>query len=226
MTIRVLLVDDQELVRAGFRMLLESWDGIEVAGEAGDGRAAIELLERIDVDVVLMDVRMPGMGGVEATRLIRAGDGEHAPKVIILTTFDLDEHAYDALQAGASGFLLKDTPIADVVAAIEHVHHGDAVVAPTTTRRLLEHFTRARPPVGSPWELDERLARLTPREREVLVLLARGLSNAEIAEQLVVAAGTVKVHVGRILAKLGARDRVQAVVIAYERGVVGDAGVG
>jgi len=226
MTIRVLLVDDQELVRAGFRMLLDSWDGIEVAGEAADGVAALDILGRVEVDVVLMDVRMPGMGGVEATRLIRARDDEHVPKVIILTTFDLDEHAYDALQAGASGFLLKDTPIGDVVAAIEHVHDGEAVVAPTTTRRLLEHFTRARPPVGSPWELDERLASLTPRERDVLVLLARGLSNVEIADQLFVATGTVKVHVGRILTKLGVRDRVQAVVVAYERGVVGDAGAG
>lgn len=224
MTIRILLVDDQELVRAGFRMLLESWDGIEVAGEAGDGVAALALLAHVDVDVVLMDVRMPGMGGVEATRVIRARADESAPKVIILTTFDLDEYAYDALQAGASGFLLKDTPIADVVAAIEHVHDGDAVVAPTTTARLLEHFTRARPSMGNPWMVDGRLASLTPREREVLVLLARGLSNGEIAEHLVVAEGTVKVHVGRILAKLGVRDRVQAVVVAYERGVVGDAG--
>jgi DNA-binding NarL/FixJ family response regulator len=219
-TIHVVLVDDQELIRVGFRMVLESRPGIVVVGEADDGDSAVELLASVAADVVLMDVRMPRMSGVEATRLICSGaDG---PRVLILTTFDLDEYAYDALQAGASGFLLKDTPVEEIAAAIAHVHDGDAVVAPSTTRRLLDHFTSARPdrPTRRPAPDVHRLEQLTPREHEVLRLVARGLSNAEIAEELVLAAGTVKVHVGRILTKLGLRDRVQAVVLAYETGLV------
>lgn len=217
MTIRVVLVDDQELVRLGFRMVLDTQPGIEVVGEADDGDTALELLKTREADVVLVDVRMPRMNGVEATRRIRAEDG---PRVLILTTFDLDEYAYEALRAGASGFLLKDAPLTDLVSALNHVHFGDAVVAPSTTRRLLEHFvtggTTDRQPHPAPAELDE----LTHREHEVLVLLARGLSNAEIADELVVSEGTVKTHVKRILTKLDLRDRVQAVVLAYESGVV------
>ncbi len=219
MTIRVVLVDDQEMIRVGFRMILESRPEIEVVGEADDGDTALELLETVQADVVLMDVRMPRMSGVEATRRICAGDG---PRVLILTTFDLDEYAYDALQAGASGFLLKDTPLDDLVSAITHVHLGDAVVAPSTTRRLLDHFTSARPVTRDQRLIpdEHRLAELTPREHEVLRLVARGLSNAEIAEELIVSEGTVKTHVGRILTKLDLRDRVQAVVFAYETGLV------
>lgn len=203
----------------GFRMVLESRPGIEVVGEADDGDTALDLLATVEADVVVMDVRMPRMNGVEATRRIRAEPG--APRVLILTTFDLDDYAYDALGAGASGFLLKDTPVEEIAAAIGHVHNGDAVVAPSTTRRLLEHFTQARPyPPGDPGGNGHGLEELTPREHEVLGLVAGGLSNAEIAEQLVLSEGTVKVHVGRILTKLGLRDRVQAVVLAYETGLI------
>ncbi|QIN84581.1 response regulator [Rubrobacter tropicus] len=219
MTIRVVLVDDQEMIRAGFRMILESRPEIEVVGEADDGDTALELLETVRADVVLMDVRMPRMSGVEATRRICAGDG---PRVLILTTFDLDEYAYDALRVGASGFLVKDAPLNDLVSAITHVHLGDAVVAPSTTRRLLDRFA-SDPPVARerrPVPEGHRLEELTPREHEVLRLVARGLSNAEIARELVLSEGTVKTHVGRILAKLGLRDRVQAVVLAYETGLV------
>lgn len=220
--IRVVLVDDQEMVRVGFRMVLEKQPGIEIVGEAGDGDTALELLNRVTADVVLMDVRMPRLNGVEATRRIRAR--AEAPRVLILTTFDLDEYAYDALRAGASGFLLKDTPIEQVAAAIGHIHNGDAVVAPSTTRRLLDHLTRPQPELGHGRDTQARLAELTPREHEVLLLVARGMSNAEIAEELVLAEGTVKVHVGRILTKLGLRDRVQAVVLAYETGLIGAGG--
>ena len=216
MTIRVVLVDDQEMIRTGLRMMLESRPEITVVGEAGDGEEALALLESVAADVVLMDIRMPRLDGVAATRRIR--EQADAPQVLVLTTFDLDEYAYDALQAGASGFLLKDTPVEDVAAAIKHIHAGDAVVAPSTTRRLLDHFARSRPqsePSGA-----VRLKELTPREHEVLGLIARGLSNAEIAAELVLAEGTVKVHVGRILTKLDLRDRVQAVVLAYESGLV------
>ncbi|GAA1541951.1 response regulator transcription factor [Brevibacterium picturae] len=218
MTVRVVLVDDQEMIRMGLRMVLESQPGIEVVGEADDGDTALDLLERVEADVVLMDVRMPQMNGVEATHRIR--EREDAPKVLILTTFDLDEYAYDGLRAGASGFLLKDTPIEDVTAAIQHIHNGDAVVAPSTTKRLLDHFTRSRPPASDDEDTGVRLTELTPREHEVLWLIARGMSNGEIAAELVLAEGTVKVHVGRILTKLGLRDRVQAVVLAYETGLV------
>lgn len=218
MTVRVVLVDDQEMIRMGMRMVLESQPGIEVVGEADDGDSALDLLTRVEADVVLMDVRMPRMSGVEATRRLR--ERPDAPSVLILTTFDLDEYAYDALQVGASGFLLKDTPVEEVAAAIRHVHAGDAVVAPSTTRRLLDHFARARPVAPEAQGAGVRLEQLTPREHEVLRLIARGLSNAEIAAELVLAEGTVKVHVGRILTKLGLRDRVQAVVLAYETGLV------
>ncbi|MDN5746530.1 MAG: response regulator transcription factor [Nocardioidaceae bacterium] len=218
MTVRVVLLDDQEMNRMGLRMVLESQPGIEIVDEADGGDTALDLLERVETDVVLMDVRMPRMNGVEATRRIR--EHEDAPKVLILTTFDLDEYAYDGLRAGASGFLLKDTPVEDVAAAIKHIHNGDAVVAPSTTKRLLDHFTRSRPLASAGDDVSVRLAELTPREHEVLRLIARGMSNTEIADELVLAEGTVKVHVGRILTKLGLRDRVQAVVLAYEAGLV------
>lgn len=216
--VRVVLVDDQEMIRMGMRMVLESQPGIEIVGEADDGDTAVDLLSRVEADVVLMDVRMPRMSGVEATRLLH--ERPDAPGVLILTTFDLDEYAYDALRAGASGFLLKDTPVEEITTAIHYVHAGDAVVAPSTTRRLLDHFTRSRPDQPESPESGVQLDELTPREHEVLRLVARGLSNAEIAEELVLAEGTVKVHVGRILTKLGLRDRVQAVVLAYETGLV------
>lgn len=219
MTVRIVLVDDQEMIRVGFRMILETQSGFEVVGEADDGDTALDLLRNVDADVVLMDVRMPRMSGVEATQRICADGG---PQVLILTTFDLDEYAYAALRAGASGFLLKDAPVDDLVSAITHVHRGDAVVAPSTTRRLLNHFVNSRPATrGQPSPSDESpYASLTPREYEVLRLVARGLSNTEIAEHLVVSGGTVKTHVGRLLTKLDLRDRVQAVVLAYETGLV------
>lgn len=220
MSIRVVLVDDQEMIRMGFRMVLDSRPEIEIVGEAEDGDAVLEVLDKHPADVVLMDVRMPRMSGIEATRLINKLDDP--PKVLILTTFDLDEYAYEALRAGASGFLLKDALLEEIAAAIGHVHDGDAVVAPSTTRRLLEHFTgdqsRRREPSTEPGMPD--FEELTPREHEVLRQVARGLSNAEIADELVLAEGTVKIHVGRVLTKLGLRDRVQAVVLAYETGLI------
>lgn len=214
--IRVILVDDQELVRAGFRMVLGAQPDIEVVGEAPDGLAAVQVSETVPADVVLMDVRMPVLDGVAATRRIVARPG--APKVLILTTFDLDEYAFAAIKAGASGFLLKDVPPSDLVSGIRAVHNGDAVVAPSTTRRLLDRFAVHLPPEQT--HTPERLRELTAREREVLVLVARGLSNAEIAERLVLAEATVKTHLGRILAKLHLRDRTQAAVFAYETGLV------
>jgi len=213
-----MLVDDQELLRAGFRMVLNAQPDIEVAAEAGDGASALAELRRTPVDVVLMDIRMPGMDGVEATRRICAApDG---PKVLILTTFDLDEYAFAALKAGASGFLLKDVPPGDLISGIRAVHSGDAVVAPSTTRRLLDRFA-AHLPDG---EWRQAADPLTAREREVLVLVARGLSNAEIAERLHLAEATVKTHLGRVLAKLRLRDRAQVVVYAYESGLVSPSG--
>ena len=219
--IRVLLVDDQMLVRAGFRMVLAAQTDMEVVGEAGDGAEALRLLRATAVDVVLMDVRMPGMDGVEATRRICEGGegGPGVPKVLILTTFDLDEYAFAALRSGAAGFLLKDVPPTELLQAVRVVHSGESVVAPTTTRRLIDRFSEVLPASRAEPESDE-LARLTEREREVLELVAQGLSNGEIAKRLVLSEATVKTHVGRILTKLGLRDRVQAVVLAYEKGVV------
>jgi len=215
MTIRVALVDDQQLIRAGFRMVVDSQPDLTVVAEAGTGDDAVAVLTALDppADVVLMDVRMPGRDGIDACAEITAGS---CTKVIILTTFDLDEYVVAAIKAGASGFLLKDAPPEDLLQAIRTVHAGDAVIAPTTTRRLLTRLVSQLPePVVAPG-----LADLTDREREVLVLMARGLSNQEICAALVLAEPTVKTHVGRVLSKLHARDRVQAVVIAYETGLV------
>ena len=219
MTLRLILVDDQEMYRLGFRMLLETQEGVEVVGEAEDGHAAVDLIDRVEADIVLMDVRMPRMNGIDATRAIVQG-AAGGPRVIVLTTFDLDEYAYEAIRAGASGFLLKDASLEELMAAIHHVHAGDAVMAPSTTRRLLERFA-VRPPAVGPGRTDARmLESLTAREREVLLLLARGLTNGGIARELSVAEGTVRVHVSRILGKLELRDRAQAVVLAYESGLV------
>ncbi|GLY97481.1 response regulator transcription factor [Actinoplanes sp. NBRC 103695] len=215
MTIRVLIADDQALVRSGFRMILEARDDLTVVGEAGDGDQAVRLAAQTSPDVVLMDVRMPGADGLSATaRLTATAD---PPRVIILTTYDLEEPLYAALRAGASGFLLKDVRPADLVEAIRVVARGDALLAPTATRRLLDRFvaTDVTPPASS-----AVLDRLTDREREVLTRLARGASNAEISAGLVVTEATVKTHVSAILRKLGVRDRVQAVVLAYDLGLV------
>jgi DNA-binding NarL/FixJ family response regulator len=219
--VRVALVDDQQLVRAGFRMVIDSQPDLTVVAEAGDGEEALRVLRREPTDVVLMDVRMPRLDGLSATA--RLTDAPDAPKVIVLTTFDLDEYVLEAIRSGASGFLLKDAPPEEMLAAIRTVHRGDAVIAPSSTRRLLEHLVTALPTpsddeTGSP--AHAALGTLTDREREVLVLMARGRSNTEIAGDLFVAEATVKTHVGRVLAKLGARDRVQAVVLAYETGLV------
>jgi DNA-binding NarL/FixJ family response regulator len=215
--IRVFLVDDQQMVRAGFRMLVDSQPDLTVVGEAGDGAEALERLAVTACDVVLMDVRMPRVDGVVATRELQARPG--APAVIVLTTFDLDEYAFAAIKAGAAAFLLKDAAPPDLLGAIRSVHAGDSVVAPSTTRRLLEHFADALPDPATADE-DDRLSGLTEREREVLELVGRGRSNQEIAGDLVVAEATVKTHVSRLLAKTGCRDRVQLVVLAYEAGVV------
>jgi DNA-binding NarL/FixJ family response regulator len=217
--IRVVLADDQELLRAGFRMVLDAQDGIEVVGEAGDGDEAVILAARLDPDVLLMDVRMPDVDGIEATRRL-AAVGARA-RVLILTTFDLDEYAFSGLRAGASGFLLKDVPPDQLTAAIRAVAAGDAVVAPRITRRLLDAFAHQLPDnsAKSP-RSHPRLQELTAREREVLLEVAAGRTNAEIAERLVLSEATVKSHVGRILAKLDLRDRVQAVILAYELGLV------
>ena len=214
---RILIVDDQALVRAGFRMILEAEEDVEVVGEAADGREAVAEATRLRPDVVLMDVRMPEVDGIEATRRLLAQESATA-KVVMLTTFDMDEYVYEALRAGASGFLLKDVPPEQLVAGIRAVASGDALLAPSVTRRVIEEFVR-RPPdsVRTP---PAALADLTPREADVLALIARGLSNAEIAKELVVSETTVKTHVAHVLMKLGLRDRVQAVVFAYESGVV------
>ena len=216
MSIQILLVDDQELVRAGFKMVIDAQPDMTVVGEAGDGLAAVALLERTSADVAVMDVRMPRLDGIETTRRIcQAGD---RPRVLMLTTFDLDEYAFAALKAGASGFLLKDVPPEELLFGIRAVHSGDAVVAPSTTRRLIDRFAPMLPAGGG--HESRELAELTSREREVLALIAQGLSNTEIAERLFVSEATVKTHVGRVLAKLSLRDRVQAVVFAYETGLV------
>ncbi|MGA2829372.1 MAG: response regulator transcription factor [Streptosporangiaceae bacterium] len=215
MTIRVALVDDQELVRTGFRMVLDAQDDMTVVGEAADGLGAISLAKRQIADVMVMDVRMPRLDGVAATRQICALPG--SPRVLMLTTFDLDEYAFAALKAGASGFLLKDVPPQELLFAIRSVHSGDSVVAPSTTRRLIDRFVPMLPADEGP---PPEIADLTDREREVLVQVAAGLSNGEIATRLYVSEATVKTHVGRILGKLGLRDRVQAVVLAYESGMV------
>ena len=219
MTLRLILVDDQEMYRLGFRMLLETQEGVEVVGEAEDGRAAVDLIERVEADIVLMDVRMPRMNGIDATRTVVQGAAD-GPRVIVLTTFDLDEYAYEAIRAGASGFLLKDASLEELMAAIHHVHAGDAVLAPSTPRRLIEHFTLPPPVIDDGDDRFRALEDLTAREREVLARVARGLSNEAIARDLRVAEGTVRVHVSRILGKLGLRDRAQAVVLAYESGLV------
>ena len=218
MSIRVLIVDDQALVRAGFRMILESEPAIEIVGEASDGLEALAAVQECAPDVVLMDIRMPNLDGLEATRRI-VGDGGVGPRVLMLTTFDLDEYVYEALRAGASGFLLKDTPPEQLVAAIEVIASGDALLSPTITKRVIEEFIR-RPPSTMAVRLPAALDDLTARELEVLGFMARGLSNAEIAKDLFVSETTVKTHVARILMKLDLRDRVQAVVYAYESGLV------
>jgi DNA-binding NarL/FixJ family response regulator len=216
MSLRVLIADDQQLVRAGFRLILSEQEGIEVIGEAVDGVEAVSLTASLQPDVVLMDIRMPRLDGIEATRRIVAASG-HRTKILMLTTFDLDEYVYDALCAGASGFLLKDVPPAQLSAGVRMVSNGDALLAPTITRRLIEEFTTTR---VADDRRTERLAVLSPRETEVFALLARGLSNREIADGLYVGETTVKTHVARILNKLDVRDRIQAVVLAYEVGVV------
>jgi DNA-binding NarL/FixJ family response regulator len=216
MSLGVLIVDDQALVRAGFRMILEAEEDMEVVGEAADGREAVAEARRLRPDVVLMDVRMPDVDGIEATRRLLS-DGADT-KVVMLTTFDMDEYVYDALRAGASGFLLKDVPPEQLVAGIRAVASGDALLAPSVTRRVIEEFVR-RPP-ASVRTVPTKLGELTARELEVLKLIARGLSNAEIATELFVSETTVKTHVAHVLMKLDLRDRVQGVVLAYESGLI------
>jgi DNA-binding NarL/FixJ family response regulator len=214
LTIRVLIADDQTLVRSGFRMILRTEPDIDVLGEAANGAEAVALARELDPDVVLMDVRMPEVDGIEATRQI-IDQSQHAPRVLVLTTFDLDEYVYEALRAGASGFLLKDAPEEILLSGIRIVADGGSLFAPAVTRRLIERFAGNAPPKSPP-----ALAELTARELEVLRLLARGLSNEEIARELVVSEHTTKTHVAHILSKLDLRDRVQAVVLAYESGIV------
>jgi DNA-binding NarL/FixJ family response regulator len=217
MSIRVLVADDQELVRIGFRLFLETQEDLEVVGEAADGEEAVAQARELHPDVILMDIRMPKLDGIEAISRIQHEAMEPRPRVLVLTTFDLDEYVFGALRAGAAGFLLKDAPREALVEAIRVVHAGEALLSPSVTRRLVEDYARRGEPTQPP---DAILRDLTPREREVLVLVARGLSNGEIATRLVVSEATVKSHVGSILLKLGLRDRVQAVVLAYESGIV------
>jgi len=216
-TTRVLVVDDQALLRTAFSSLIDAEDDLEVVGEAADGRQAVQIAARLRPDVVVMDVRMPVMDGIEATRQITAVQGAGVPRVLILTTFDLDEYVFEALRAGASGFALKSRPLEELLTAIRTVAAGEALLAPSVTRRLIAHFAHHAPPAP---RAAPRLAELTEREREVLALVARGLSNAELAETLCVSLPTAKTHVSRILTKLGARDRTQLVILAYESGIV------
>ena len=217
MTIRVLVVDDEALLRTAFSSLIDAEDDLEVVGEAADGRQAVESTHRLAPDVVVMDVRMPVMDGIEATRQITSSPGPDAPRVLILTTFDLDDYVFDALRAGASGFALKSRPLEELLSAIRTVAGGEALLAPSVTRRLIAHFTSStRSPSKAPRGLDE----LTEREREVLCLVAQGLSNAELAETLRVSLPTAKTHVSRILTKLDARDRTQLVILAYQAGII------
>lgn len=217
MSIRLLIVDDQELVRIGFGLFLQTQDGLEVVGEAPDGQQALARARELRPDVILMDIRMPIMDGIEATARLRDLKLDPPPRVLVLTTFDLDEYVYGALRAGAAGFLLKDAPRERLVEAIHVIHAGEALLSPSITRRLIEDYARRTDPIQPP---DALLRELTPREREVLILVARGLSNNEIAQRLIVTDATVKSHVGNVLMKLGLRDRVQAVVLAYENGIV------
>ena len=216
MTIRVLLADDQQLVRTGFAMILASEPGISVAGQAADGLEAVAMTGQLRPDIVLMDIRMPRLDGIEATRRILARSSQPPTRVLMLTTFDLDEYVFDAIRAGASGFLLKDVPADQLTAGLRMVAAGDALLAPAITRRLIDEFAATAPLSRPPAELEV----LTSREREVLSLVATGMSNAEIAAELVIGETTVKTHVARVLTKLGLRDRVQAVVFAYELGIV------
>ncbi len=219
MTIDVLIADDQAMVRAGFGALLDAHEGIRVTGQAANGAEAVKLSARLDPDVILMDVRMPELDGIEATKRILGPSYPAAkvPRIIMLTTFDIDDYVYDALQAGASGFLLKDALPEDLVHAVRVVAAGDALLAPSVTRRMIAQFAAQKPRVG---QGAARLAELTDREREVLVLIGNGHSNSEIAASLFIAEQTVKTHVGKVLAKVGARDRVQAVIFAYDTGLV------
>jgi DNA-binding NarL/FixJ family response regulator len=216
MSTRVVIADDQQLIRDGFRMILGSEPDLDVVGEATNGLRAVAITNELEPDVVLMDIRMPELDGIEATRRIVQDDHDRRTRVLILTTFDLDEYVYDALVAGASGFLLKDVPKHQLIAAVRSVGAGDMLLAPSITRRLIEEFAAARTPTARPTAIDE----LTPRELEVFQLLATGLNNTEIATRLYVGETTIKTHVTRILTKLGVRDRVQAVVLAYESGII------
>ncbi len=217
MSIRILIADDQSLVRTGFRMILDAEPDLDVVGEAVDGREAVDKAKAAKPDVILMDIRMPELDGIEATRRIVADGGEEAPKILMLTTFDLNEYVYEALRAGASGFLLKDVPAEQLADGVRVVAAGEALLAPSVTRRLLAEFAQVRPRDAAPPAAFEEL---TPRELEVFRLIARGMSNAEVAQELIVSETTVKTHVARVLMKLGLRDRIQAVVLAYESGII------
>jgi DNA-binding NarL/FixJ family response regulator len=217
MSIRILIADDQSLVRTGFRMILDAEPDLDVVGEAIDGREAVDKAKAAKPDVILMDIRMPELDGIEATRRIVAENGDDAPKILMLTTFDLNEYVYEALRAGASGFLLKDVPAEQLADGVRVVAAGEALLAPSVTRRLLSEFAQVRPRDAAPPPAFEEL---TPRELEVFRLIARGLSNAEVAQELIVSETTVKTHVARVLMKLSLRDRIQAVVLAYESGII------